>query len=218
MPRRPQQATTRNRRVVTVAQPPDYNNVTWTLEITTDHELRINMTQVVAQWVIIAPPSLKMGGVPLTLSITGVSGDQIICNAVETLDGSAIYSLAPLDPGVRTNTGGYLAGQLWQGSSIISVDLTVALFDSVTIDLTPAGTVSEWRYAKTEDNSWFDGQIITHPNGNVPTSVETRNDGVIRLSYLFDQSGEDGIEVVGSGKPLVRINGEYIAAGVYLFP
>lgn len=216
---RPQQPTTRNRRVPTIGQPPDLLQIQWTLARESAHrvsiELRLPTTGAEAPYpdlVIQGTPALRVNDTLPTWTILDRTPVSFAMECPETLPEAGMWLLAPYDPAIRSSLGGYLLPKLQ--------DITV----TPPVTFAAASRVSDHDVQLTFAD--VAGVILTSPIGHAwtPLGIPTTQPsgfGAVEFyavapaqalaTFVEDISGESSIVLAASA--VVDSTGRVFAGG-----
>lgn len=216
---RPQQPTTRNRRVTTIAQPADRLQIQWTLARESAHrvsiELRLPTTGAEAPYpdlVIQGTPALRVNDTLPTWTIVDRTPVSFAMECPEELPEAGQWLLAPYDPAIRSSLGGYLLPKLQ--------DITV----TPPVTFAAASRVSDHDVQLTFAD--VAGVILTSPIGHAwtPLGIPTTQPsgfGAVEFyavapaqalaTFVEDISGESSIVLAASA--VVDSTGRVFAGG-----
>lgn len=221
---RPQQPTTRNRRVPTIGQPPDRQQIQWTLTRETAHrvsiELRSPQTGLEADFsplVIMGTPALRVNDTLPTWTLTDLTATSFALECPEALPEAGLWLLRPYDPAVRSSLGGFLVPKLTEITFTPPITwIQVSIIDPHTVQLTFADVV---------------GSILTSPIGHswtplgIPTTFPT-SFGALDFyavattqaiaEFTDDISGESGVRL-GTPGMVVSSTGQVCTDGDLFF-
>ena len=221
---RPQQPTTRNRRIQTIAQPADRQQIQWTLTRESAHrvsiELRSPQTGLEADFsplVIMGAPALRVNDTLPTWTLTDLTATSFALECPEDLPEAGLWLLRPYDPAVRSSLGGFLVPKLTEINFTPPVNwIQATILDSNTIRLVFADVV---------------GSILTSPIGHswtplgIPTTFPvgygaidfyaTANTEAVAV-FTEDITAESGLSFANPGM-VVSSTGQVCAAGDLFF-
>jgi len=219
---RGQQATTRNRRVPTVAQPTDRLPVLWTLTRETAHraavEFRLSDGATIASYpdlVIVGTPKLFVDGVLPTWSIVDESDTGFSLECPEVLPASAQWFLGPYDPAVRSSLGGYLTPINVSIGSVVNLGI---------VAITRAGDFAVDVEFDNSTGSIITPQVVgaylpvvppqTAPTGISAASFEATSANTARITFGSDVTGDGFISFSDPGS-VVTTEGAWLVQGEY---
>ena len=219
---RGQQATTRNRRVPTVAQPSDRLQVLWTLARVTEHravvEFSLSDGVTVASYpdlVIVGTPKLYVDGVLPTWSIVDKTDTGFYLECPEVLPASAQWFLGPYDPAIRSSLGGYLTPINVSIGSVVNLDV---------VEITRAGDFAVDVEFNNSTGSIITPQVtgaylpvtppVTFPTGIIAASFEATSATTARITFGSDITGDGYIDFADAGS-VVTTAGAWLVQGSY---
>lgn len=214
---RGQQATTRNRRVPTVAQPTDRLPVLWTLTRETAHraavEFRLSDGVSLASYpdlVIVGTPKLIVDGVLPTWSIVDKTDTGFALECPEVLPASAQWFLGPYDPAIRSSLGGYLTPINVSIGSVVNLGI---------VAITRAGDFAVDVEFDNSTGSIITPQVVgaylpvalpvTVPNGYSAIAFEATSPTVARITFGSDITG-DGYILMSDAGTVVTTTGAWL--------
>lgn len=219
---RGQQATTRNRRVVTVAQPADQLQILWTLTRETEHrasiEFRLSDGATSAAYpdlVIQGVPKLFVDGVLPTWSLVDKTDTSFALECPESLPASAQWFLGPYDPAIRSSLGGYLTPLNVSIGSVVNLGI---------VAITRAGDFAVDVEFDNASGSIITPQVVgaylpvtpplTAPTGISAASFEATSATTARITFGSDITGDGYINFTDPGS-VVTTAGAWLIQGEY---
>ena len=219
---RGQQATVRNRRVPTVAQPTDRLPVLWTLTRETAHraavEFRLSDGATLASYpdlVIVGAPKLYVDGVLPTWSIVDKTDTGFALECPEVLPASAQWFLGPYDPAIRSSLGGYLTPINVSIGSVVNLGI---------VAITRAGDFAVDIEFDNASGSIITPQVVgaylpvvppqTAPTGISAASFEATSATTARITFGSDITGDGFINFTDPGS-VVTTAGAWLIQGEY---
>lgn len=221
---RAQQPTTRNRRVVTIAQPADRMQIQWVLTRESAHRVSIEMryptTGLPASYpnlTIIGTPKLTVNDTLPTWTLADLTDTSFALECPEDLPLSGNWLLPPYDPAIRTNLGGYLLPKLQTidaGTELLWIQAT--LVDPNTVRLVFADVVGSILTSPI-GHSWTPlGIPQTTPNSYGAYDFYATASNEALAVFAEDVSAETGLELLNTGM-VVTNSGQVLNAGYLNF-
>lgn len=220
---RGQQATVRNRRVPTVAQPADRMQVLWTLTRESEHragvEFRLSDGETLASYpdlVIVGTPKLYVNSVLPTWSIVDKTDSSFALVCPEVLPASAQWFLGPYDPAIRSSLGGYLTPINVSIGSVVNLGI---------VAITRAGDFAVDVEFDNSTGSIITPQVVgaylpvvppqTAPTGISAASFEATSATTARITFGSDITGDGFISFTDPGS-VVTTAGAWLVQGEYV--
>ncbi len=221
---RPQQPTTRNRRVPTIGQPPDLHQIQWTLARESAHrvsiELRLPTTGAEAPFpdlVIKGTPALKVNDTLPTWTVVDITATSFALTCPEELPDAGMWLLAPYDPAIRSSLGGYLLPKLQEIVTTTPLTLASATRQtSTTATAEIAGAAVALLAAPCLHSYAPLGVPRTTPSAIAAVDWYPISLATVEVIFADDISGEAGIEWPNPGM-IVDAQGRVMAAESIIF-
>ena len=209
---RGQQATIRNRRVTTLAQPTDTLNIPWILSKPDSDLIYLTFwaqgANAVANYpgnVVTGPPRVTVDGADIAWTLETNAPGFLALRAPADLPSNAVYRVFPFDPAVRSSLGGYLIPQITRALEVEVVPFLSASIADPNRILVQYDVGADYIECAGGINGYFPFAVpSTIPNAYSAQQYQTAGPGTLEILFSDDISGETQISL-GSG-PLVVTN------------